>query len=233
MKYRETIGIVGGMGSYATLDLFRRLLDAFPAEKEWDRPRILIDNRCTMPSRVRAILYQEERPALISELAASAKGLINCGADILVFACNTSHVFLEDVFRLVPEAKSKTIHLIETLSKQMAAAGICDVRLLATEGTIESGIYQSFFEPRGITLSVPAPAEYAKIRQFIEGVKQNRVDENMRDAFKNFCDSQLSNHIVIGCTELPILATGYRGDKILWDPLESVIQQIHKIVGAI
>ena len=39
MKYTETIGIVGGMGSYATLDFFRRILDAFPAEKEWDRPR--------------------------------------------------------------------------------------------------------------------------------------------------------------------------------------------------
>ena len=44
MKYTETIGIVGGMGSYATLDFFRRILDAFPAEKEWDRPRIVIDN---------------------------------------------------------------------------------------------------------------------------------------------------------------------------------------------
>ena len=57
----NTIGILGGMGSYATVDLFRRLVDAFPAEKEWDRPRIIIDNNCTMPSRVRAILYNEKR----------------------------------------------------------------------------------------------------------------------------------------------------------------------------
>ena len=27
------IGIIGGMGSYATIDFFRRLVDAFPAEK--------------------------------------------------------------------------------------------------------------------------------------------------------------------------------------------------------
>ena len=59
VAYQQTIGIIGGMGSYATLDFFSRLLAAFPAEKEWDRPRILIDNRCTMPSRVRAILYGE------------------------------------------------------------------------------------------------------------------------------------------------------------------------------
>ena len=47
----RTIGILGGMGSYATCAIFQRLLDAFPAEKEWDRPRILIDNNCAMPSR--------------------------------------------------------------------------------------------------------------------------------------------------------------------------------------
>lgn len=55
----KVIGILGGMGSYATVEIFRRVIDAFPAEKEWDRPRILIDNNCIMPSRVRAILYEE------------------------------------------------------------------------------------------------------------------------------------------------------------------------------
>ena len=58
------VGIVGGMGSYATVDFFKRLVDAFPVEKEWDRPRIIIDNKCTMPSRVRALLYGEKREEL-------------------------------------------------------------------------------------------------------------------------------------------------------------------------
>ena len=90
MKYTETIGIVGGMGSYATLDFFRRILDAFPAEKEWDRPRIVIDNRCTMPSRVRAILYQEEKETIVKEMEDAVRGLLSCGADHLVFGCNAA-----------------------------------------------------------------------------------------------------------------------------------------------
>ena len=61
----NTIGILGGMGSYATVEIFRRMVEAFPAEKEWDRPRILIDNNCIMPSRVRAILYNEKREELL------------------------------------------------------------------------------------------------------------------------------------------------------------------------
>lgn len=51
------IGVLGGMGTYATINLFKQYAEVFPAEKEWERPRIIIDNRCTMPSRVRAFLY--------------------------------------------------------------------------------------------------------------------------------------------------------------------------------
>ena len=65
MQSEYTIGILGGMGSYATLHFFSRILDAFPAEKEWERPRVIIDNRCTMPSRVRAYLYGERKQELV------------------------------------------------------------------------------------------------------------------------------------------------------------------------
>ena len=80
----KTIGILGGMGSYATCGIFRRLLDAFPAEKEWERPRILIDNNCTMPSRVRAILYGENEERLIREMSESVDSLIRAGADKII-----------------------------------------------------------------------------------------------------------------------------------------------------
>ena len=59
------LGVLGGMGTYATIHLFQQYAEIFPAEKEWDRPRIIIDNNCTMPSRVRAILYNEKRECLL------------------------------------------------------------------------------------------------------------------------------------------------------------------------
>ena len=56
-----TIGIVGGMGSLAAAEFLNTMVRAFPAEKEWDRPRTVVDNACHMPSRVRALLYGEQR----------------------------------------------------------------------------------------------------------------------------------------------------------------------------
>lgn len=76
----NTIGILGGMGSYATVEIFRRMVEAFPAEKEWDRPRILIDNNCIMPSRVRAILYNEKREELIQQMSDSINFLAGGGS---------------------------------------------------------------------------------------------------------------------------------------------------------
>lgn len=92
--YKDVIGVLGGMGSYATLHFFQELLDAFPAEKEWDRPRIIIDNRCTMPSRVLAVLEGIKYDQLVSELCDSVASLLHAGATKIILACNTSHCFL-------------------------------------------------------------------------------------------------------------------------------------------
>ena len=73
------IGVLGGMGTYATINLFKQYAEVFPAEKEWERPRIIIDNRCTMPSRVRAFLYHENVEKLVDEMADSIDGLLKNG----------------------------------------------------------------------------------------------------------------------------------------------------------
>ena len=89
-----TIGVLGGMGTYATIHLFQKYAHVFPAEKEWERPRIIIDNNCTMPSRVRAVLYNENWDELVTRMAESIRILIEAGAAQIILGCNTSHVFL-------------------------------------------------------------------------------------------------------------------------------------------
>lgn len=232
MKYSETIGIVGGMGSYATLDFFRRILNAFPAEKEWDRPRIVIDNRCTMPSRVRAILYQENIDTVVNELTCAVRGLLGCGADHLIFACNTSHVFVQDVFRRVPEAEQKTVHIIDTLARRLDGTGIRSAYLIASEGTLQSNIYQQSFQRYGIRLDVPESDSWPQLREFIEIVKQGQVTSKEKERFCQFCAEIPSENIILGCTEFPVLLSGgsLSNGKRLWDPLDSAIDYIKSII---
>ena len=151
----DTIGVLGGMGTYATIHLFRQYAEIFPAEKEWERPRIIIDNRCTMPSRVRAALYGEDRDRLIEEMADSIRHLIESGCQKILLACNTAHLFLPDVYRCVPEAEGKIVNIIDVCADGLRENGIDEVFLLASEGTIEAGLYQKACEARGITCVVP------------------------------------------------------------------------------
>lgn len=224
-----TIGIVGGMGSYATVDFFKRIVDAFPARYEWDRPRILIDNRCTMPSRVRAILYNEGRPQLVEMLAESAKNLLDAGATHLVFACNTSHVFLDEVYELVPEARERTVHIIRLCAQRMAEQHIDTCFLLATEGTIDVGIYQQIFGEYGIDVTSPSAEEQVLLRDFIEIVKQNKIDDAERKRLYDYLESLDRDDIILGCTELPVLY-GDKGAILngirIHDPLAYVIEQL-------
>lgn len=226
----NTVGIVGGMGSYATVDFFRRIIDAFPAVKEWDRPRILIDNYCTMPSRVRAILYNERRDELVADLCSSVKNLLNAGAEKLIFACNTSHVFIPEILERIPEARDRIIHIIDFCARELRArlGGIERYLVLATEGTIETGIYQDIFSRYDIAVKAPGREDYEELRYFIEAVKQNTISAEVMDSFCRFVDGFGEDNIILGCTELPILYSeclkhGYIFSRKIHDPLQSAI----------
>lgn len=225
------IGVVGGMGSYATVDFFKRLVEAFPAEKEWERPRVIIDNYCTMPSRVRAILYGEQREELVDMLTDSVRHLIAAGANRLVFVCNTSHVFLPEVFARVPEAKAMVVDIIEACAEDAAKLGIQRISLVASEGTIDTGIYPSVFEKYGIEINAPSQQEYTYLRDFIEVVKQNQIDASIRQVYGAFVSELSNDAVILGCTELPILhqeclVNGLMTDKIFIDPLQSAIDRL-------
>lgn len=224
-----SIGILGGMGTYATLHLFQRYVAMFPAEKEWERPRIIIDNNCTMPSRVRAFIYGEKKKELVSEMAGSISLLMSGGVKRIILACNTSHIFLDDVYKIIPEAKGKVVNIVDVCVKELIARKVKNVYLLATEGTILSGVYQKKLEAVGIQCTSPSEDDFTDIRYCIEAVKQNSYDQSVKRLFSEMVNR--SNACILGCTELPILYDMYRDlikAECIYDPLEMALNQVHE-----
>ena len=229
----QVIGIVGGMGSFATLDFFKRVLLAYPAEKEWDRPRVIVDNRCTMPSRVRAVLYGEQYDTVKRELTKSIAMMIEQGATDIVLACNTSHCFLNDILEENPHFQKKIHHIIKLCAEEMHQAHIDEAYLLATEGTIATKIYDSEFSQHGIRLYSPDTSEQVMIREFIEAVKQNHITAEIKNKFLAYLNCIPSRCVILGCTELPILyqqvvSCGCTVEKIVMDPLDSAIKELKR-----
>ena len=243
--YQDVIGVLGGMGSFATLHFFEALLKAFPAQKEWDRPRILIDNRCTMPSRVRAVLEGYQYDRLVAELTEtnifdnikgmltdSVSSLLKAGATKLILACNTSHCFLPDIYRNVPEAEGKIISIIDACCERIASAGEKEVSLIASEGTIQSGVFAKGLAPYGIKVRSPENEQYLMQRELIEAVKQDQITDETIQKFIALVKSFSGDALILGCTEFPVLfsrvpAGAFDGIRI-YDPLLCAIDALQK-----
>lgn len=228
MDTNLVIGVLGGMGSYATINLFQQYAEIFPAEKEWDRPRIVIDNRCTMPSRVRAFLYSENVDQLVNEMTDSMRYLVKTGCNRILLACNTSHLFLPMIYDKVPKLRNKVVDIIIECANKLREDGTKEIYLLATEGTIDSQIYQRLLQKEQIVCCAPASDEYHLIRKCIEAVKQNKYSDEVKEIFLKLINRH--DICVLACTELPILYELYKDEVTcskVYDPLSIALNKIH------
>lgn len=221
------IGILGGMGTYATIHLFEQYASIFTAEKEWERPRIIIDNRCTMPSRVRALLYHENVEKLVLEMSESICNLSDSGCDKIILACNTSHLFLPEIFKMYPNIEDKIINIVDKCVSKVKEYKLNDIFLLASEGTIESRIYQEKLSKYNIKCVTPSKEEYSLLRMCIEAVKQNNYCEKVKQTFINLVNSH--NACILGCTEMPILFEKYKNEincGYVLDPIQITLCEL-------
>jgi len=95
VKHREkVVGILGGMGPEATVDLFMKIIKATPAKKDQDHLRIMIDNNPKIPDRTLAILGRGKSP--LKQLQETLHNLERAGAEVIAIPCNTAHYYYNE-----------------------------------------------------------------------------------------------------------------------------------------
>lgn len=201
MSEPKTIGIIGGMGPAATVDLFNKLVEATGAETDQDHLRILIDNNPRIPNRNDAIAGAGPSPA--PHLAASARGLQQAGADFLVIACNTAHAFQADIEAAV------TIPLISMIEATTDAAGNVDrVGVLAADGCRGAHLYHRAFEQRGVTPLFLDDATQAEFMKLIFRVKAGHTGADVQRRMESMAQhlyARGAKAIIAACTEVPLV----------------------------
>ena len=199
---KQAIGIVGGMGPMATLDLFGKLIAGTDATSDADHIRVYIDCHTGIPDRTKAILHGGESP--VPYILESARKLADMGADFLLIPCNTSHYFYDEIVATSPVP---VMHMIRETAAALATEGITRVGLLATDGTLQSGIYQRELEAHGIQTVSPLAEEQRDVMRLIyEGVKADapQFDTTVISAMIARMKTAGAERLVLGCTELPI-----------------------------
>lgn len=92
---KKSIGIIGGMGPIATVDLFQKIIRLTKARSDHEHIHIYVDCNPSIPDRTAALLQSGESP--VPMIRESAQKLIAMGADILLLPCNTSHAFYNEI----------------------------------------------------------------------------------------------------------------------------------------
>ncbi len=200
-KQSKIVGVLGGMGPDATVDFMSKVISLTPAEKDQDHIHMIVDQNPKVPNRQEAILADGEDPGPV--MAEMAQRLETAGADFLVVPCNSAFGFAGAV------AGAVSIPLVSIVDVTVEACdGISTVGLLATDGCLQSHVYQDAFSAAGIAAELPDTDELADLMALLNSIKAGYQGESIaRDmgALAAALVDRGAQAIIAGCTEIPLV----------------------------
>lgn len=219
MTSARKIGIVGGVGPYAGLDLAKKIFDQTIACKDAEHlPVILISEPSEIPERTEFLLgRQPVNPAYA--LLERLRRLEEAGAEVAGIPCNTSHstkimgVLREEAAKL--GLKIKLLDMAQELALHCESLGEAGRRpgVLATLGTCKAGVYQDAFKARAVACLLPSEETMRSVHEAIYdpgfGIKaaSNPPTKRARETILAAIE-ELAKHgasaVALCCTELPL-----------------------------
>lgn len=205
-REERIVGILGGMGPEATVDLMQRIIRLTPALDDADHIRCIVDNNPKVPSRIKAIIEGHgEDPG--SCMADMARRLESWGADFLVIACNTAHHYYENVrdavgIPVINLVGLVTDHLVKNYSDRK------DVGILASPAVKMTGLYAKRFATSGLKDIWPDREAQELLLRVIKSVKMGDTGPGVIQGYRSVCRHLLdkgANPAIVACTELSTL----------------------------
>lgn len=177
------------------------------AEKDQEHMEILMHSKPSIPDRTSYILgSSDENPAV--EMIALGRELKSIGAELLAIPCITAHYFHEELENGIG---IPVLHAVRETAAYLKAEGVEKVGILATDGTVKSGLFTAELAREGIAVVNPGEASQQMVmdliyRQVKSGQKGN-IDELIRVGEE--LSSAGAQVKLLGCTELSVLKRDY------------------------
>jgi aspartate racemase len=205
MNKNKTIGILGGMGPSASADLYFRIIkysqQKYGAVQDCDYPPMIIFNLAMTGFDETGIVDEN---LVKAQLVSGVKKLESAGADFIIIACNTVHVFYN---HLQSAVDIPILNIVEETKKKVLEAGFKKVGLFSSETTNKLGLYQNHFEQSGIEVILANKSQQNILNNVIENVmggKQGAKDVKILEEMAlNYCGKG-AEAVVMGCTEIPL-----------------------------
>ncbi|MDO4552903.1 MAG: amino acid racemase [Bacillota bacterium] len=227
----KILGVIGGMGPLATQLFYRQVIDKTEAECDQDHVNMILLNHASMPDRTQAILSGEGEK-VFQLLLADARWLEENGAAAIAIPCNTSHLFAE---RLQEELEIPLVNMVKEAAAAVAAGPrkVRKVGILATDGTVQSGLYQRACQAVGLEWAVPSPEAQALVMKIIyDGIKGGKpIDYNDFIAIEGELAAGGCKGAILACTELSVFKELYHLPDFYTDAMETLAERSIEACG--
>ena len=214
----KRIGLIGGLGPEATIDYYKRIINAFKNDNnDFNYPDIIVYsvNLSMLMSLMKEQKYEEAAGYLLDKIDA----LKLAGAEFAALSANTPHL----MFDLINAKTSiPLISIVEATCKECITKGFQRVGLIGTGFTMDSSFYPDVFRKHNIEIEVPDIIDRTQINQklFTEielGIFKNETRHMLIDIITKMVHEQHIDAMILGCTEFPLILTenNYAGIPML------------------
>ncbi len=205
VTWPEDEGVLGvvGVAPYATLDFCQQLYALTEVDKEWQYPRVIIDNNSKIPSRGRHLQLGERDPSPF--IKATIAELAQMGATVAVVPCNTAHILWP---RWGRDTAIPVVNIVDaTVNTYASHHGL--VTLLGSEMLVASQIYSAGLSEKGGEIIALNASWQQCISDCIAAIKvarclPARMMKRLHDIVATMQDQGVTT-VLLACTELSLL----------------------------
>ena len=224
------IGILGGMGTQAGLDFCNKLAILYRGKIDQDYPLFLLYNKSNIPGRPESIgihtgklsnktnnnKSKKKYELVLKSLVNGCKLLKKSKCKFIVIPCNTAHYWYDDLKNKIKLPIINMPKEVFTYAKKKCKKN-SSIGLLATEGTLKTGVYNKFFD-KDYNLVFPNKSiQNSSVNKAIKLVKMGKVklaNKIIKKAI-DYLIKKKCKKIILGCTELPIAIFAFKSFKTI------------------
>jgi len=211
------IGVVGGMGPYAGLDLLQKIFDETDAKTDQEHiPVSMLSIPHTIADRTEFLIGEStENPAIA--ISKVIHKLYAQGATVIGMPCNTAHAdsIFDEILNHIP-TDIFFVHMIQEVVRHIKNqySSIQNVGILATTGTMKAKVYyDELIENKLNPVTVSQDEQHTIVEPAIYdkgfGIKaySNPVSPEARGKLETAVKSLVTEGaeaVILGCTEIPL-----------------------------
>ena len=224
------IGILGGMGTQAGLDFCNKLAILYRGKIDQDYPLFLLYNKSNIPGRPESIGIhtgklsgkvnnKKNKKKYLSVLKSLDKGcklLKKSKCKFIVIPCNTAHYWYDDLKKKIKLPIINMPKEVFVYTKKKCKRN-SSIGLLATEGTLKTGVYNKFFDENFNLIFPNQTIQNSSVNKAIKLVKMGKVklaSKVIKPAI-DYLIQKKCKKIILGCTELPIAIFAFKSFKTI------------------